>query len=586
MPSPVRTTRLKRVVVIDRAPAAVGGGAGGGWSVLVLRVDPNLGVEHASTYEDHDLAGLAGAISRARADRVVRVIPLGQTMCRPVPGATAPAGDPREVALALELIAEAQMGTAAPVHRRSAGRLPVGGLVAAGWSGNGIVSPEVRIAGLTDAIWVPSVAALSALGAQAGASLAVAAERDSGAIAVVGGRAGVGAGGSAASSVARVTRDDGEDAEAWRDAVEAAVQSAGETLGLGDVSPGDVSGRVSVRVFSFDRGGSGSPRWQLSGVPDQDSAWLDRYGLLLGAGLAAADDDPAAHTLLSMTPEPVIPPEPRLLQWTQWLARPARASAVLAVCAAIVLGWPLAAAWIRHDRLSALAKADRADEAAELAARQQAEFYQLLRDRRWPMTKLLSDLTTTLPQGMTLESVAVEYGQRVKANGTAETSQALTEWVAALRATRIFDDPRTPIQDSTGGGVKFELTAQVAQPLTVGGKTIATPAVPLAPVSSGPSGASPSRSSDDRTSTNDSRSRTAERRGTPPGAAKIEAPAPLSDAEIAAMDRATAMREWTQRRTFPQKHPEIDEETKKRLLDEAEKCQARMKSLAGTGGGS
>lgn len=582
--------RYKRLAVLDRASDAAP------WNLLVIRFDGSgaggsgVALEQATTFEPTDSTGLAAALRRARADRVVRVIPIGQSTCRPV-AQPAPAGDPGQVGAALDLIAEAQLGNAIPSHRRGAGELACGAVVAASWSGNGVLLPAGKVPGLEQTLWVPPIAALSALADHASADLAVATQRATGAIAII-------AGGTATGGkpVARITRDDGEDATEWARAVGDALDAACANPGarpIADLGPGDVSAPQCVRLLSSK---GVRPRISVTGAPSTEQAWLDRYGLMLGAVLAAADDAPARRALLTMSPEPVVPPEPVLVAWASALARPARAIPLLAACVAVIIGWPLLAAKIRYERLSAVAKAEQATESAERTARQQAEFYQMLRDKRWPMTKLMADLTASLPAGITLETVSLDQGTNaqnsgIRVSGTSETSQAITDWVSALRQSKIFDALSTPNQETSGNAFKFELRARIAQPLTLGGKAIATP-MPLKPAGTAAQGqpatgtstapANTAAPADDRGSTGRPSRRGS---GTTSGASS-EPPAPLTEAEIAAMDRPTAMREWTQRKAFISKNPTLDEETKKRLQDEAEKCKTRMDSLRDSGGGS
>lgn len=60
----------------------------------------------------------------------------------------------------------------------------------------------------------------------------------------------------------------------------------------------------------------------------------------------------------------------------------------------------------------------------------------------------------------------------------------------------------------------------------------------------------------------------------PPG----DAPAPLTDAQIAKMDKTTAMKEWVNRKTFPLKNPGLDQSTKSRLDAESKKLKDQMDS--------
>jgi len=60
-------------------------------------------------------------------------------------------------------------------------------------------------------------------------------------------------------------------------------------------------------------------------------------------------------------------------------------------------------------------------------------------------------------------------------------------------------------------------------------------------------------------------------------------PAPLEAAAIAAMDKMTAMEEMVARRTYPQKKPDLDAATKKRLEREVTALQERIKELNAAG---
>lgn len=70
--------------------------------------------------------------------------------------------------------------------------------------------------------------------------------------------------------------------------------------------------------------------------------------------------------------------------------------------------------------------------------------------------------------------------------------------------------------------------------------------------------------------------------GPKPGPAANRAPPPISDAEIAQLDRADAMKEWTNRKVAANR-PDLDAAVKQRLKDEADKCKARFEELQSRG---
>lgn len=209
-----RPTRLRRLAVIECA--------GETWRFLAARLEPSLSVEAALEFPHADSTGLAAAVNRAKPDQLIVMIPLGATLCRPVVGASAPAGDPAQIASAMRLVAEAQLGVGVPAHRRVAGVLPVGGMVCLGWSGPPALLPSA-IEARDDAVYMPHIVALSALAMAAGSSLALLAEREGGAILVVGS--------SGAKSIARATREDGSDRAEWQAGLESTLAAAASSIG-------------------------------------------------------------------------------------------------------------------------------------------------------------------------------------------------------------------------------------------------------------------------------------------------------------------------------------------------------------------
>jgi len=220
--------------------------------------------------------------------------------------------------------------------------------------------------------------------------------------------------------------------------------------------------------------------------------------------------------------------------------------------------------------------------------------YRELDARRWPMTKLLADLGRRLPVGVTAESMRIEPGQRLVLRGRAESLELIATLQSALSGSGVFEDAQidrqqmrdarggTAAADRDAGGFEFDISARVARPYAEPEGAEDFAALPLAQrlygeraaaIGAAVNGsASEERAVVENGSGGDSE---AMQSGDRPS---DEAPPAVADAVIAGMDRATAMKEWT-RRQSASRNPRIDEATRERLKDEAEKAKARFVAL-------
>ncbi|MFN0011143.1 MAG: PilN domain-containing protein [Phycisphaerales bacterium] len=534
--------------------------------LLVLRPGKAPVVESATSLPALDRAGLAAALSRAKPAAVVCLIPAGRVVVRPIKS-PAPEGDVAHIAGALDLVAEAELSGSYLSHRRAGAVLrgtgdAPGAVLALGWTGDGAPSlaDPVRQRSVP-VIHVPEPLALVALAQAASAGWGASVQPASGLLTLC-----TRAGGH---PTLRVHREDPEDTAGWA----ALVQ--GQLAGLGDAA-----------ALEHDRSGLHlDPAGSLATISgaSTDAAWLGEFGLALGAALACTSPDPGLHCACAMTPSAPVPYRPAIVRAAEILAVPGRAATVIGVCVAIALLGPLGLAVARHQVLKGHAAASGEDDSESLAAQKQAEMYQLLKDRRWPMTKLLADLTASMPQGVTLETLSLEYGKDVRVTGLADSTDLVSQWRDAINRSRVFDNARAPSIDSS----RFELTARVAQPFGAAGAlaarsttspvTAAVPARP-APQASAPEPA-PGRGSGGTG-----------RAGAAPASPATATPkvpvmpGALSDGQIETMDLATATREWGQRKAAAGR-PGVSEADKQRLLAEAEKLQARRRTLQSAGGG-
>lgn len=291
-----------------------------------------------------------------------------------------------------------------------------------------------------------------------------------------------------------------------------------------------------------------------------------------------------------------------------------------------VLG-PMGLAHVRHGiaqgRLDAIAQPG--EDAADLATRS-AMYEQLLQDR-WPMTRLLAVLARSAPQGVELTSIRFARDSGVRVEGSGSSADVVGEFVANLNRSRLFERARSGKVERAGAtGVVFELSASVARTSGVSEPADLPDfaAEPLAvrlygeaargTIASGASGTSDGsarpRSATSGTVGSGSAERSGERAtrgGGPIAAATGEddggigrgvtdraaerperggevvptAPPPLTDEQIAAMDRGKAMKEWSERRRATQRDAaSLDAPTMERLKAEIDKLKARMDATA------
>jgi hypothetical protein len=232
-----------------------------------------------------------------------------------------------------------------------------------------------------------------------------------------------------------------------------------------------------------------------------------------------------------------------------------------------------------------------------------AALYGELEQSRWPMAKLLNDLSTAAPVGITVQNLRLAPGQGLTLKGVARSQELVTQFQAALNRTKVFGGvtvSRTEFRDS---GVEFDLTAQVVGPSVpvqlardedlekntdYAGHSLAErlygPGASNDTVGEG-AARPPGRSRRDRTAGGE-----APRAGDPAAGERRPSPSetvppPLTDEQVARMDRTTAMREWTTRQRAAVTLRNIDAATKQRLQDEARKCKERFDQTKAEGGG-
>ena len=577
----------------------------GAWRrVLLVRAAPGgagLTIEQSHSLAAADDGALSGLVMRFRPDCLVRVIPAARLIVRPLtgengaPAALPSAADPSRYQGAMDLLAEATLGSSTEPHRRSAGVLKVSDAqlaVAVAWvgdEGKGDALPRDLSALDRAGTFVPEIAALAALmDATPGAALAIAADRAGGSLCAL-----ATAGGKAA---ARTMNEDGDDGPVWAGAVAGAVAQVSRAVGTQPPSIGTGAEAASCARLLSPAGAVVRAAPGVRGV-SAEQGWLDQFGVALGAALAFSSAGPGARPLLSMVGSRPVPHVPAMARVAQWMSSPRKAAAIFLLCVGAMLLWPLGVAWARLEMLSRQAQRVGTDDSVVTEARQQSDFYRLLFKKRWPMTKLLGDLTASLPVGITFEELTLEYNQKVQITGTAESAQVLTEWREALDKSRVFDEVlvKNAQATNTQSGT-FKITARVAQPLLVLGSTekAGESVLVVKPTTQAPA-TEPSRlpaperraeSPADTRSANAAKGRTGTRaakgdRGDAEKASADAIPPPLSDEEIARFDFSAAIREFGLRGKASKTVSEPV--AAERLKAEVEKLRARLDALRGSG---
>lgn len=558
------------------------------------------------TADARNIEAIAELVTSAAADVVLRIIPGSATIARTLTLPDLPGATDAELLSALELIAESELPPTLTHFRRVAGLLPGTGAVgrgtlggrstpiALGWTGTPPSPDDVpRIWGCP-VVWTAELVGLAALSKAMGGGHTAAymdTAASSASILALG----------AEKTIARVMRLASEMPVV---AAERAIRETASAAGAPALPDIRIEGPFSVFVHPH------AASITLAGRA-MDLRAINDYGIALGAIFAFADPNPVVRSLVGLHEH-----EPRGRaslpeRAVRYFGVPMRAIAVFAICLLALLAVPFGVAYAKYNGLKKAVAGDPGLSERIVNGERQVAFYKLLRDRRWPMTKLLSDISSSAPVGITLDAVDIAQGDGVTLRGVAETSDQVTTFRENLLKTKIFNQVSTPsissgmptfgildgVEPDTAV-VQFQLTAKVpvnaavfaAKPIDdFAEKSLAERMYgPGAAISHRSSrSARPSRSTSDTTRTDRStrRDTAAPTRSAssdsvkPASTAKApEVPAPLTDDQINKLDRTKAMLEWAKRKAAAAQSG-VEESVKKRLQDESEKAKKRMDAL-------
>jgi hypothetical protein len=417
---------------------------------------------------------------------------------------------------------------------------------------------------------VPAVAALAALHRFSGAPDGVAAwaDQSSGVVAIV--AAGKG---ESPRLFVRILRDDSSDTDAFAAVRDEAIADARADL--------DAPEPVSIgRALRLPRHPSHNP-----GVTGEDK--LSDYALALGAAAAVMEGKPDEQPLFTMADRSPTAGRTVFKRVADGLSSPKALAVTAAACVVLLLGgWILAAPIklaILHNRVGN-------DTGDYTKAIQQHDWYKALRDKRWPMTALMAELTSAAPQGVHVETLTMEQGRPITLTGSAETADSVYAWCKSLRG-KIFTEAKPTIPREDVQPVRFSIRADVAD-------AMAAAVSELKPVAVSEATRPPRSDSGSRTDRNTPRNnnngrsnnggnnngRSTQPAGRTPAAtpsqAVVEVPPAMTDAQIDRLNSGTAMLEWAKRKGQVNR-TDLDGATRARLEHEIQRIEARRKALEG-----
>jgi hypothetical protein len=407
--------------------------------VVVADPSSEAPVSHAESIPTGSPADVASLLERQKVGRTVRIAPSGSTVAAV---AHLPEGPEADLLAALELMAEAELPSRAPAWRRGWGLVPLpaaagtrAGLLV-GWLGD---APAPAIPGAPRERWTSEVAALAFLLDEAETGYALSADREGGSVGIVAA--------GAEHALARTCRETAADGAAWARAVSSLARECGV-----EVEPG-----AGDQVVALDAASMARLRGRVSFPVDE--RWASQYAVAAGAAIGATRGAPARalFALSDAEPRPEVSPVERA---AAWFGAPGRAWGVIAASAALAVvgfwGSSLLEASSLEGKLEAVAAGDLDTD----RLRQRAAFFGELDRRRWPMTKILSEISRAAPVGVEAESIRVTTGEGVVFRGIAESSAQLKPFVESLDRSDAYA-VRVPREENTSDGFEFELAIDV-----------------------------------------------------------------------------------------------------------------------------
>lgn len=495
---------------------------------------------------------------RARGiERVVRVAPVRETLCKSVPMAAI--SDEQALTSSLALMAEGTFPASVPAYRRAGGPLhaSAGGAILCAWLAK---APPAALSDLPET-WITLHGALAAL--WDGKGVAVYSDGGAGAAGLL-----IAA---PAGPVARVVLESPAEPEDWSQTLGALLRDTAHAAGV--ALPALLAARGGLML---DSGSVARLREELPGA-SASQPWLDVFGVCAGALLAACSARESVRPLAELYANE--PPRERALaeRCLDWLANPVHAWALAGACLILALLLPWGFAYGRQMVLAGRAAKFEQFSGGVGAIEKQGALYSQLDRSRWPMTKLLTDLSRAAPEGVTAINLRLANGQPLNLHGSARSADLVNEFQARLTKTKVFGKVTVGRVEAKGDAVEFDLAAEIVQPNlpVTGADDFASPGKTLAERLYG-AGASNTAVAEHAPASATGKSEARRDRASEPAPSPETGPPPaMTDAEIGKMTRTEAVKGWTSRKAYVQMNPGLESSVKQRLQDEEQKMRAQ-----------
>ena len=531
-------------------------------------------------------ASLDAELNAHKGAAVVRVAPLEQTVARV---SVVPAASEGEMATAVNLMAEAEFPGSVPPHRIAAAVLPgpsgqTRPALFTAWLGRGSVK-TLREGAIER--WTTPLAALVALRADKAGHI-VHADRKAGAVGVLLH--------DDAMQAARVVVDDVTDDVPWEQLAAASVQ---DLAAMSGVELSDDAACTLVSAGAWTRRSD----WLANRVTGAltDAAWLEKYGVALGAALLLADEQLNLAALCEMAAEAPKVRKPALVNVGEWISTGSRPIIVGALALATLVGVPFGLAYARHSALQSRRAGLESINKSSGDIRLTAAMYRQLETSRAPMTKLLSDIAGAAPVGVEIVETRLSVDQDIAIRGKATSTDVHAQFVKNLNATKLFVGSVKPTRTESKDGVtEFELSAKLDNPhlpvkaaadftssslaVQMWGDGATNTTMPVGAVRQVTASGKPVTGNVRATST--TTPATVDRRpSSSSSASSTEPPPELSDADIAKMNRSEAMKAWSLRAGWVTANSKADPGVRDRVVAERDKLRERMTAAGKEEGG-
>lgn len=392
---------------------------------------------------------LGAILSDAGVGLLVKVAPGAECYAKLAPAPEVPQSG---LAAAISLLAEVNLPEDLAAHRRASGviRTPTGtAALFTGWRGTGSDDIAVGI----DEFWIAEPAALVGLmSTRSDFAASWDAARGSIVIAATGG-------GSGESGVVRCMRGDRSTPQAFAQSLAAAVKSTANAAGA------DANG-LTLESNTRTVGLAISDGWSLSDVCNIETgarSGAEEAMLAIGAALSVLGQPPGSPSLAALRSEHDGGPDPKLIRVASWLGKPAVASKLVVAAVALAIFAPIGLSWARLAVVSSKADALQAAEQEGARLAKNAALYKQLDVKRWPMTKLLAEISAACPMGVVVDTLTIESEgtQGILLKGVADSSDVLSKLTKNLNETGLFGSVVVPDTKADSEGLNFTLQAKV-----------------------------------------------------------------------------------------------------------------------------